>query len=177
MDSDKFTGITLDIGSLECCHLHVKQNSTGASDGSVRLWDLKTKPSAPVRQFAHPSLKAITGLNMLDANTVSTASVDSAIFLWDIRNSSTPVFQVIPDTKPVLQMAASPKQEALAVTTRKGLYCLELSGPGGANSVLSPLTPLPPAGPCTDMKWNAKTRQIYCSGVDGAISVFGKVNY
>jgi WD40 repeat protein len=115
---------------------------------------------------------------MLDANAVSSASIDSAIYLWDIRNSSsTPVFQVIPDTKPVVQVAASPKQEVLAVTTRKGLYCLELSSPGGANSVLSPLIPLPPAGPCTDMKWNAKTRQIYCSGVDGAINVFGKVNY
>jgi len=74
-------------------------------------------------------------------------------------------------------MAASPKREALAITTRKGLYCLELSGPGGVNSVLSPLTPLPPAGPCTDMKWNEKTRQIYCAGVDGAITVFGKVSF
>ncbi len=114
---------------------------------------------------------------MLDPNTVSTCSVDGAICLWDIRSNGAPVYQVVPDTKPVIRMAASPKREALAITTRKGLYCLELSGPGGVNSVLSPLTPLPPAGPCTDMKWNEKTRQIYCAGVDGAITVFGKVSY
>eukprot|EP00245_Coleochaete_scutata_P012141 TRINITY_DN4672_c0_g1_i1.p1 TRINITY_DN4672_c0_g1~~TRINITY_DN4672_c0_g1_i1.p1 ORF type:complete len:158 (-),score=20.16 TRINITY_DN4672_c0_g1_i1:162-614(-) len=145
---------------------------TGAADGCIRLWDLSSKPSAPVRQYMHKD--AVTGLAMLDAFTLASSSQDGSVQLWDIRQgtSAPPIRTMVPDGKPVVAMAASPLRDALAVSTLKGLYCLELAGTSGA--LLKPLTPLPPCGPCLELKWNDVTQEIYVCGTDGTLTVYSK---
>ncbi|KAL2649324.1 hypothetical protein R1flu_017452 [Riccia fluitans] len=145
---------------------------TGASDGSIRLWDLKTKPNAPVRQYAHS--KQVIQVAMLDPNTIGSCGADGLVNIWDIRSSAGALFSVNPDRTPIINLAVGPSGRIVAFTTRKSLYCLELAAQGGSAACLSPLVPLPPAGPSVDMKWNSKTSQLYVCGVDGTIDVYVK---
>lgn len=146
---------------------------TGAADGTIRLWDLKAKPTAPARQCVQQ--KQITGLSVLDGVTLSSCGADGGVHLWDLRQTSTAFSSINPDGKAVVNMGATLSGESIALTTRKGLYCWELSEVPGASSLLSPFTPLPPAGPCTDLKWNGESKlEVYASSVDGTISVFVK---
>eukprot|EP01018_Ginkgo_biloba_P028352 Gb_34591 [translate_table: standard] len=166
---------------------------TGASDGCVRLWDMKSKPSNPVRQYLHK--KHVTGIEMLDGRTICSSSLDGSIQLRDLRYGTSPFMSAIPDEKPILNMASLPLKNMIAFSSRGGLFCLQVAsgnptdadaapGPSSSSStpsmrvtssLLWPLTPLPSVGPCTGIKWNTKTStEIYTSELDGSITVFAK---
>lgn len=140
---------------------------TGDYDGYIHLWDMKCRPTAPVQQYLHKD--QITGISTINAHMISSCGKDGALKLWDIRSSNVPVVSVVPDGKPMLNMAAIPPHNTISFTTGLGLYSLELDGP-----ILSRLNPLSSAGTCTDMKWNTRTFQLYVSGTNGAICIFGK---
>ncbi|EFJ19121.1 hypothetical protein SELMODRAFT_419453 [Selaginella moellendorffii] len=160
------TAISCMHPSAFCCSI-----ITGACDGSIKLWDLRSKPTLPSRQCGHQ--KQVTGLAVLDTTTLCSSGTDGSIHFWDLRSTNRAFASVIPDGKPVLNMAsASSSPSLIAFTTRQSLYCLEFCGPEGMTTMLSPLRPLPPVGPCTAVKWNTNSKHVYAAGVDGTISVF-----
>eukprot|EP00897_Mesotaenium_endlicherianum_P002639 jgi/Mesen1/2402/ME000157S01546 len=125
--------------STFACALFTGEPFRTSRDGTIRLWDLRSKPSAPLMQFSHH--KAVTGALMLDTLTLVSAASDGHVAFWDMRTggggggsaaNSPPLRSVAPDGKPVFALAASPSRDALAVSTAKGIYCIELAAGMGA---------------------------------------------
>ena len=153
---------------------------SGATDGTVCLWDLKSRPSAPaasIRASTHP----ITSLVHLSDTVLATASSSGAISTWDLGNrggaggggggvSFELIDSVSVDGTGVLQMEPAPQGRALAVGTLRGLYTVAVGALGGIGEVAAVMAPRP--APLTSVKWNASTGEIYAGQPDGTIAVF-----
>lgn len=142
---------------------------SGAADGSVHLWHMKAKPSAPSAIF-HQSGR-IAGIFQVNDQEVVTAAADGALMVWDIRNPGEPLkFATMPDGSPISHLAVSPVGDAAAVATPTGIYCVDLLDPGchvGPVSVVGGLRAAVSA-----LTWNAATGEIIVGGADGCVRVW-----
>ncbi|GLJ10078.1 hypothetical protein SUGI_0121550 [Cryptomeria japonica] len=181
---------------ISCMHLNSFCSLiTGSSDGYIRLWDMKAEPCNPVREYRQKGQKdRITCIEMLDGTTMCSSSQDGTFQLHDIRYSASPFMSVIPNEKPIFNMASIPMNNTVACTTEDRLFCLELessnpmvddatsrhSSSGSTTSINSSssslcLRPLPSNELSTGIKWNTRTcTEIYTSQTDGSIAIFAK---
>ncbi|KAJ9516007.1 hypothetical protein QJQ45_016815 [Haematococcus lacustris] len=141
---------------------------TGATDGSVTVWNVKERRAALVRKLA--TGRHVTCLQLVNDTTLITGSADGQVLLWDMRASTAPRAAVSLDGSPVLHLEASPAGDCLAVATARGLHSLDLvSGtpPGPWSS--TPITTRPLEAALTGLTWNWATNELYTAHQNGII--------
>jgi WD40 repeat protein len=74
------------------------------------------KPSSPSLSLKRHT-RAITSVQVANANSLISASADSSVMIWDIRNTQEPVRTIVPDTKSVLALKLHPNKTSMAVST------------------------------------------------------------
>lgn len=140
---------------------------SGAADGRIHVWNMKTKPSAPVTVLKQR--RRVVGMHQTDDRTLVAASLDGSVAVWDLRNTVRPRNVVIPDGTRVDHMAASHLGDAVAVSTAKGLFCIDVLDP------LCPAVAIAPQGlpcPVTALAWNSATSEVAAGGADGCVRVY-----
>ena len=93
------------------------------------------------------------------------------MLLWDPRRPSSPYVTLVPDASPALRLAPSPFGDCLAVSTNRGLHCIDLVD--GAHTT-APVAPFPLSRPFMDISWNAGTSELYAGCATGSVSVFAR---
>jgi WD40 repeat protein len=122
---------------------------SGANNGLIHSWDLRTKPSAPAAVLAAHQ-RNVTGLAMVNDTCLASCGIDSKVLLWDPRRTESPYAAVCPDAAPALRLAPSPFGDCLAVSTNRGLHAVDLID--GAHAV-APIAPFPLQRPFSDIAW------------------------
>jgi len=140
---------------------------TGATDGSVAIWNLTDRPGAKVRDLKCE--KHVSALQLVSDTTLITSSMDGKVLLWDMRRPAAPFRTVIPDGSPALQLDVSPAADCMAVATAKGVYSVDLLDGGGT---VTPISQTPLARPPLALSWNWSTNEVYVAGHNGAITVY-----
>ncbi|KAF5828477.1 WD40-repeat-containing domain protein [Dunaliella salina] len=140
---------------------------TGATDGSVAIWNLTDRPGAKVRDLKCE--KHVSALQLVSDTTLVTSSMDGKVLLWDMRRPAAPFRTVIPDGSPALQLDVSPAADCMAVATAKGVYSIDLLDGGGT---VTPISQTPLARPPLALSWNWSTNEVYVAGHNGAITVY-----
>lgn len=94
------------------------------------------------------------------------------VMLWDLRYPSGPLFtQRTPGNAGVLRIAPGPWGDVMAVSTSKGLHCVELFD---FDAPMTNIAPFPLQRPFTDLVFNAVTHDLYAGTTSGSISVFSR---
>jgi WD40 repeat protein len=91
---------------------------SGSWNGSLYLWDLKTKPTTPTLKFMKHE-RAITSAEMINENILISSSADASIFLWDLRNTALPIQSMCPDGKSILNLKVNSDDHLIAFATLK----------------------------------------------------------
>ncbi|KAK9823156.1 hypothetical protein WJX72_000685 [[Myrmecia] bisecta] len=143
------------ITSLRCSAFGMHMVS-GAADGTVHLWDLRNKPTAPASRFQQRG--PVTGVHLLNDASLATCSRDASLQLWDVRRPATPVHTVTsPDNRGIVRMAASVIGDTLAFASEVGgIYVVDLI------DMACTLTTVAAAGrqPVQSLTWNSRTGHI-----------------
>jgi hypothetical protein len=92
--------------------------------------------------------------------------------LWDLRQPAGPLYtQRTPGNAGVLRIAAGPWGDVMAVSTAKGLHCVELFD---FDAPMTNIAAFPLQRPFTDLVFNAVTHDLYAGNSTGSISVFSR---
>ncbi|KAI8476077.1 MAG: WD40-repeat-containing domain protein [Monoraphidium minutum] len=143
---------------------------SGGNNGTVHSWDMRAKPSAPAAVMAAHT-RNVTGLSLVHDSLLASCGIDGRVLLWDPRRPASPYSVITPDGAPALRLAPSPFGDCLAVSTNRGLHCIDLiDGDHG----VSPIAPFPLDRPYADITWNAGTGELYAAGHAGSIAVFAR---
>lgn len=134
-------------------------------------WDLKAPPKQPTAQMIRHT-KNVTGLSLVSDDRLASSSMDGTVLLWDLRSPSSPLYKATaPGAAAVLKIAAGPWGDVLAVSTAKGLHCLELFE---FEAPMTNIAAYPLQRPFTEIMFNTKTHDLYAGCSDGAIKVFSR---
>jgi WD40 repeat protein len=149
---------------------------TGAADGSVRSWDLRTKPTTPTAVFHHGGGRmAASGIHQLNDQTLVSAGGNGRLLLWDVRSTQHPVgAAAMPDGTGATHLAVNTVGDLAAVATRaSGVYAIDLLDGSCQMSTVSVPGMIPEV---TAMQWNANN-EVLAGGNDGCIRVFRDRRY
>ncbi|KAF8060010.1 hypothetical protein HT031_004948 [Scenedesmus sp. PABB004] len=140
--------------------------ASGAADGAVHLWDLRAPPNMPrLRLAAHGG--AVTGLELIGDDRLVTGGADGRVLLWDSRAGGAALHAAAaPGGAGVSRIAVGPWGDVVAVSTPRGLHCLELFDFGAPMTHIAPW-PLPRG--FTDVAFNAVTHDLYAGDASGAV--------
>lgn len=141
---------------------------SGANSGAIHSWDLRAKPSAPISVMSGHH-RNVTGLSLIHDTCLASCGIDGKVLLWDPRRPYSPTSVINPDGSPALRLSPSPYGDCLAVSTNRGLHCVDLVD--GAHTV-APVAPFPLQRPFSDIAWNAGTGELYASSHTGSVCVF-----
>ena len=140
---------------------------SGAANGSIHFWDLKSRPINPnIKMLRHT--KSVTSVEQINENCFYSSSLDSYILMWDIRNPQSPIQTLCPDRKNVISIKIHPNKEVLAATTEKGLYTISLS----KNFPMTPLTNLNQKMNFADICYDVKSGVLYTGKTEGDIALY-----
>lgn len=96
------------------------------------------------------------------------------VLVWDVRSPGSPQHVcATPAGAGVLRLALGPWGDVLAVSTVKGLHCLELFDLGAPMSSIAATFPL--ARPYSDIAFNAVTHNLYAGSASGAVHVYARL--
>lgn len=94
------------------------------------------------------------------------------VMLWDLRYPSGPLFtKRTPSNAGVLKIAPGPWGDVMAVSTAKGLHCVELFD---FDAPMSNIAAFPLQRPFSDVVFNAVTHDLYAGTPGGSVSVFSR---
>lgn len=136
----------------------------GLWSGGVSMWDLRERPALGTELLARHQ-RAITAIVLAGAHAVVTASQDSFVNVWDVRQAAAPVCSVSLDHAAVLAVARVAATPALAVSTPKALYLLD-----AATGAAAPVDRAHAPG-YSSLLWNPCAGHLYACA-QSAVSVF-----
>lgn len=146
---------------------------SGAMDGKIHIWDLSQPPrdnSPALRLYRHS--QSVTGVAQITDERLVSGSMDGTVLLWDLRHTASPVYtQRTPGGAGVLRIAPGPWGDVVAVSTAKGLHCVELFD---FDAPMSNVADFPLQRPFTGLVFNAVTHDLYAGTTSGSVSVFSR---
>ncbi|GAB4814875.1 hypothetical protein N2152v2_001921 [Parachlorella kessleri] len=143
---------------------------SGADDGTVHMWSMRERPTAPAASWQHGG--RVAGVAQANEHQLVTAAADGRVMVWDLRQPALPLKFAVPDGKPVYRLSVSPFADCVAVATAGGLFSVDLLD---AACHATPIAAGAPSAPFTSLTWNAATSEVVVgggAGGSGSISVY-----
>eukprot|EP00668_Euglena_longa_P034746 GGOE01044608.1.p1 GENE.GGOE01044608.1~~GGOE01044608.1.p1 ORF type:complete len:436 (+),score=121.98 GGOE01044608.1:112-1308(+) len=141
---------------------------SGSQCGDIHYWDLRAASLSPAAVLRYHT-RTVTDLQPSTAQQVLySASADGSLLQWDLRRTQTPVAMFIPDLVSVLSLQLHPQNPSLlALSTLKGLYCLDLQ-----DNSLTSVSSMEEKVAYPAVEWNTQNGLLYACKLDGELEAW-----